>query len=64
MDYEIASSNSQMIMSLSTEIQKRLKSIVAKRYRICVQVFFIENSDQDVALASKVLTFQLSSDGH
>ena len=54
MDYEIASQNSTMISSLTNEIQKRLKSLCEKRYRIIAQVFFIENNDQDVHVASKV----------
>ena len=56
MDYDIASQNSVMVTSLTTEIQRRLKSVCQKRYRVIVQVFFIENSDQDVHVASKVLT--------
>ena len=54
MDYEIASQNSTMISSLTSEIQKRLKTMCEKRYRIIAQVFFIENNDQDVYVASKV----------
>ena len=55
MDYDIASANSTMITSLTTEIQRRLKSVCERRYRLIVQVFFIENNDQDVQVGSKVL---------
>ena len=54
MDYDIASQNSVMVTSLTTEIQRRLKSVCQKRYRVIAQVFFIENNDQDVHVASKV----------
>ena len=54
MDYDIASQNSVMVTSLTTEIQRRLKSVCQKRYRVIAQVFFIENNDQDVQVASKV----------
>ena len=54
MDYDIASANSTMITSLTTEIQRRLKSVCERRYRLIVQVFFIENNDQDVQVGSKV----------
>ena len=59
MDYDIASANSTMITSLTTEIQRRLKSVCERRYRLIVQVFFVENSDQDVQVGSKVFFFEL-----
>ena len=59
MDYDIASANSTMITSLTTEIQRRLKSVCERRYRLIVQVFFIENNDQDVQVGSKVVKVTL-----
>merc|ERR1712002_146888 len=54
MHYDMAY-NSNLIVTLNSEIMKRIKTLTPSRYRLTVQTFLISKSDQDVHVASKWL---------
>jgi hypothetical protein len=53
-DYARAS-NSNVIVALNTELQRRVKTACPSRHRCCVQTFFVENKDQDFNVGTKWL---------
>ena len=55
-DYQRAS-NSNVIVALNTELQRRVKTLCPDRHRCCVQTFFVENKDQ-----GKSITVRLGTD--
>ena len=54
-DYQRAS-NSNVIVALNTELQRRVKTLCPDRHRCCVQTFFVENKDQGKSITARLST--------
>ena len=42
----VRASSSNVVLALTTELQRRIKSLCPKRHRSCLQTFFVQSNDQ------------------